>query len=176
MLTAFLMSLSVSFASEEVAVPTSSDGPSYKVQHSLGLSETMGPFGIYNYSRSRSFGLNEFYVVAGTSAIIFGGVGAGWKVRLRERGVTPYVTVTGSGIYMVPSMCQDCGPIRTHVFAIGSVGVELPLVQLRHSTLLADFGVMSIYNVSEWERFDSPSDIPAIWPAFNLKLRGKTEQ
>lgn len=173
MITTLLLCLSTSFASEDVALSTastSSEDP-YTVQHSLGLSETMGPFGMYNVSISRGGGLNEFYVVAGTTAIIFGGVGAGWKVRFRDYGLTPYASVTGSAIYVLPAMCTTCTTIPVHLFAIGTVGVELPLFQLRYSAVSVDFGVMSMFNVVEWERFDSPSDRPAIWPAFNLKLK-----
>jgi hypothetical protein len=164
MLTAFFMLLSVTLSSECMAAST-------QTQVSLGMSETMGPFGAFNISKSRFTGRSELFVVAGSTAIIFGGVGAGWKYRFRSWGAVPYISATGSGIYMLPAMCQSCDTVPTYLFAVGAVGLELPLFQLQQTKVSGDLGVMSIFNVTNWEMSDSPSDRPGIWPAFNLKFK-----
>ena len=164
MLTAFFILLSVTFSSESMAAPT-------QTQFSVGMSETLGPFGGFNIAKSRFAGRSEFFVVAGSTAIIVGGAGAGWKYRFRSWGAVPYISLTGSGVFFLP-MSESNKAIPTYLFATGSAGLELPLFQFQQTKVLGDFGLMSIFNVTDWEVFESTSDRPEIWPTFNLKFKG----
>ena len=164
MLTALLLLLSTTFSPDCMSA-------SSRTQLSVGMSETLGPFGGFNITKSRFAGRSEFFVVAGSTAIIVGGAGAGWKYRFRDWGAVPYVSLTGSGVFFLP-MSESNKAIPTYLFTTGSVGLELPLFQFQHTKVSGDLGLMSIFNVTKWEVFESPSDRPEIWPTFNLKFKG----
>lgn len=171
MLTPLFLMASLATSDVGAAETASSSGlpEADKMVTSVGMSEKMGPFGILTKSGVFVRGSNEYHLVAGTT-LVFGGVGAGWRHNFRQGRVVPFTNLTASAIYFLP-MCSsgDC-PIEIRPYVIGSVGLDVLIIDGERGNLHLVLGVMSMFDVVNWEVFESPSDRPAIWPVFNVAI------
>jgi hypothetical protein len=147
----------------------------YAIQHSLGMSEKLGPFGLYNATFSLKEESNEYFVVVGSTVIIFGGAGIGWKHIYLDKIISPYTCITAYGIYTLPAMCTNCTGIAMDAYISGSLGVELRLFKAKTYSSHVQIGVFSAYSLSDMSVFESPSDRPLIWPVINLKISREIE-
>jgi hypothetical protein len=145
-------------------------GPSHNV-YAVGMSEKMGPFGIFSGSRVIERGSEELHLVIGAFPVpIIGGMGAGWRHNFGEARAVPFTNLTASAIYTLPAMCTaNCG-IDIRPYVTGSAGIDVKLAEAQTMDFHLMVGVMSMFSVFEGAIFESPSDRPAIWPVLNLSL------
>ena len=172
MLTLLFLMANLGISDVDAAEPASSSGlpEADKMVTSVGMSEKMGPFGILSESMVFVRGSNETQLFAGTT-LFFGGVGAGWRHNFSQGRVVPFTNLSASAIYFLPVMCSsgDC-PVEIKPFVIGTGAVDLVVFDGEKRNLHLVLGVMSMFDVVNWELFDSPSDRPAIWPVFNVAI------
>ena len=172
MLTLLFLMASLGTSDVDAAEPASSSGlpEADKMVTSVGMSEKMGPYGILSESMVFVRGANETQLFAGTTLFV-GGVGAGWRHNFRQGRVVPFTNLSASAIYFLPVMCGsgDC-PIKIRPYVIGTAAVDLVVVDGEKQNLHLVLGVMSMFDVVNWELFESPSDRPAIWPVFNVAI------
>lgn len=139
----------------------------------VGISETLGIHGgvTINLKRDISTNRDHYFVALGTTIFFLGGAGFGWKHYFSSSRVAPYITLAAFGTYVLP-MCgksSGCGlPLSANIS--GSVGLDLTLFKSDWLNLHLQIGAMTIYNVIDLELFESPSDIPGLWPVINLKF------
>ena len=164
-----LLLLPFSTPSEEVSGPE--PGLQKYVENSFGLTEKMNVFGMYSLTVGLRDHSDQYFVVLGTTFIIFGGVGVGWKHNFSDSAVSPYTCVTAYGVYTLPAMCPNCGSIpKTRAYASGSAGLEFEIYKSRSRVSHIQLGVLTAYSFHDLAIFESPSDIPWIWPVVNLKI------
>ena len=138
-----------------------------KVVSTFGMSEKLGPFGLFTKSAVFVRGASEYHIVGGTS-LFLGGVGGGWRLNFRQGRVVPFTNLTASAVYILP-MCRsgNCS-IAVQPFLIGSFCLDLVVFDGERFDVHLVPGVMSMFDFLSWEIFPSPSDKPAIWPVINL--------
>ena len=143
----------------------------------IGMSETMGVFGMINANYDIDAWSNDsdhYFITAGVFPIPFiGGAGFGWKHYYNSTRVSPFSSLTGFGTYALPAMCST-GNCRTKfgLIASASLGYDFYLIKSDRLNLHLhlQLGVLSQYDIANLEFFESPSNIPEIWPVINLKL------
>ncbi len=140
---------------------------------SVGMSETLGIYGgvTVNLNRIGSTSRDQYFMTLGTSLFFLGGAGLGWKHYFSSSRVAPYVSLAAFGTYALPMCGKSSGcalPLSANIS--GSLGLDLYLYKSNWLKLHLQIGVMTIYNMIDFEIFESPSDIPILWPVINLKF------
>ena len=142
----------------------------------IGMSETMGIFGIINanydidkWSNER----NHYFITVGILPIpIWGGIGIAWKRYFNSSRITPFTSASISRTYIL-GWCQtdncDNSP-ELGIMLSGALGYDFHFIQSNRFNMHLQLGVLSQYNLVDWEFFESPSDIPEIWPVINIKF------
>ncbi len=139
------------------------------VGFTVGVSEKLGVLGVFSAELAWRDESTEYFVVAGTSLFIIGGVGVGWKHHFfPEEVVSPYTCVTAYGVYILPALCTHCSGIDMTAHVSGSAGVGIRIFEHAPHRLELQFGILSAFDLSAWEVFESPSDRPLLWPVANL--------
>jgi len=144
---------------------------------SVGMSETMGVFGVINANydlqlEGWSSDSNHYFLTAGVFPIPFlGGAGFGWRHSFASSRVSPFSSLTGFGTYALPVMCST-GNCKTKlgVIASASLGYDFYLIKSERLNIHLQLGVLTQFDIVNMEFFESPSDKPEIWPVFNLKI------
>ena len=142
---------------------------------SIGMSETLGVFGMLNANydvKGRSNDSDHYFVTAGIFPIPFiGGAGFGWKHYFNASRISPFSSLAGFGTYVLPAMCStDNCKTKFGLIVSASLGYDFYLIKSDRLNLHLQLGVLSQYDLINWELFESPSNIPEIWPVINLKL------
>ena len=140
-------------------------------QISIGMSESIGVHGVASMKVTDDSVHEDFFYVFGTTFIIFGGAGAGLQHHYSDGHLSPFTTVTAFGTYILPAMCSvsPC-PIRLSAMVSGSAGLELRTLRVGKLNTNLQAGVYTAYDVTRMGLFESPSDIPAIWPILNIQF------
>ena len=115
---------------------------------------------------------DRFFVTAGAFIIpFFGGAGLGWKHYFNSSRAKPFLSASAFGTYFLPVMCStdDCHP-RFGMIAGGSAGYDFHLIESDRLNLHLQLGVLSQYDLIDLKVWESPSDIPEIWPIKNVKF------
>ena len=141
----------------------------------IGMSETMGVFGMINANYNIDAWSNDsdhYFITTGVYPIPFiGGAGLGWKHYYNSNRVSPFSSLTGFGAYMLPVMCSgDHCKTKFGIIASASLGYDFYFIKSDRLNLHLQLGVLSQYDLANLEFFESPSNIPEIWPVINLKF------
>ena len=154
-----------------VIFPLSSlDG--YTKSTSIGISESMGIFGMI--SRENKFSNDsDFFMTRGVFLIPFmGGWGVGWKHYFSSSKVKPYAALSMFATYSI-GWCQtdNCdAPVKLGAMLSASVGYDFLVIKSEKFNLHMQLGVLSQLDLVEMKVFESSSDKPEIWPVVNLKF------
>ena len=155
---------------------TSVDAALKSTSKSIGFtSETMGIFGMINanYDIDAWGGDSDrFFVTVGSFIIpIFGGAGLGWKHYFNSSRAAPFLSASAFGTYFLPVMCStdDCHP-RIGMIAGGSAGYDFHLIKSNRLNMHLQLGLLSQYDLINLKVWESPSDIPELWPIVNIKF------
>ena len=147
-----------------------------KMSVSVGITETMGIFGMINLNYnidSWSNETNRYFITTGVFPIPFiGGAGIGWKRYFNSSRFSPYVSATALGTYVL-GFCQtdNCdSSAKLGAIISTSLGCDMQLIKSNKFNLHLQVGVLSQYNLTNLEVFESPSDEPGLWPVFNFKF------
>ena len=139
--------------------------------YSIGMSETMGVYGLLNVNYHLD-DLRPFFITAGTFIIpTIGGVGLGWKHNYNQSRFSIFTSASGVGIYILPALCStcNCGP-KFDILLSASTGIDIYAIKRENFNLQFQFGVITQYSVFEQTVDESPSDISDIWPVINIKI------
>ena len=150
----------------------------------VGLTETMGIIGMVNVSyefEDLSSENNKFNLTAGVFPIpILGGLGLGYKRYFTSFNINPitdinakpYTAITVFSNYILP-FCDNCSkPIKYGLMATGALGCDVHIIKEERLNVHLQLGLMTHFDLIEGKVFESPSDIPEIWPTINLKFYG----
>ena len=142
-------------------------GPLRSDNWSVGISETMGIYGMWNLN----YDLNDYFFITTGSFIIpiIGGVGLGTRYDLSSSLISPFISAAGFVAYMVPLMCENC-EMKYDAVLSGSAGLDLHLATISETTIHLQLGVNSLYSLRNNAPDESPSDIPELWPFINIKF------
>ena len=142
----------------------------------IGMSETMGMFGMINlnYDIDKwSDSKNHYFITAGVFPIpLFGGAGIAWKRYFNSSRITPFTSASVTGTYIL-SWCQtdNCdNPAQLGLMLTGALGYDFYLIKSDKINIHLQLGVLSQYDFINKGIFESPSDKPGIWPVINLKF------
>ena len=135
----------------------------------------MGMFGMINANYDIDAWSNDsdhYFITTGVYPIPFiGGAGIAWKHYFNDSRVSPFSSLTGFGTYMLPVMCSgDHCKTKFGMIASASLGYDFYIIKSDRLNLHLQLGVLSQYGLANLEFFESPSDIPEMWPVINLKL------
>ena len=142
----------------------------------VGMSETMGIFGMINANYDIDAWSNDsdhYFITMGVFPIpVIGGAGIAWKHYFNSSRITPFSSVSMSGTYIL-SWCQSdrCdNPAKLAMILTAALGYDFYLIKSDRLNLHLQLGVLSQYGLGNLEFFESPSDIPEMWPVINLKI------
>ena len=143
----------------------------------IGISETMGIYGIVNANydlelENWSDESNHYFIIVGALPIPFlGGAGLGWKHYYNVPRISLFSSASGFGLYLLPAMCSTDNCHAKYDFMInGSVGVDFYAIKTKTINLHLQLGILSQYSLGGNAIDESPSDIPSLWPFINVKL------
>ena len=139
--------------------------------YSIGMSETMGPYGFYNVNYYLD-DLEPFFVTAGAFVIpSVGGVGVGWKRNYTKSRFSMFTSASAIGLIILSSLCStdNCGP-KFDILLSASTGLDIHAFKWNNSDLYFQFGLITQYSIFGQVIDESPSDIPNIWPVINIKI------
>ena len=145
---------------------------------SLGMSDKLGVFGLVSTEHTRPLAdidngaLVLSYGFMGIPTI--GGAAATLSFSDDSKRLSTYFNVSGMCVYIVPMSSSSSSPeVLLRPLLNISVGLNFKALKLKKKTVGINLGVMSIYDFGFSEIFTSPSDIPYIWPTFNIKISRK---
>ena len=135
----------------------------------------LGAYGLlsvnYNHE-SLSDNNNQYFTTFGVYLIpLLGGVGYTWKHYFNSSRISPFTSLTGFGAFALPVMCSKCDSIIGDLLVSGSIGVDYYVTKKDWINIHFQLGIMSQYSLTGGEVFESPSDIPEIWPVINIKFK-----
>ena len=140
--------------------------------YSIGMSETMGLYGVFNVNYYLE-DLKPFFITAGTFAIpTIGGVGLAWKHNYSQSRFSMFTSASTVGIYILPALCNNCST-KFDLLLSASVGANIHAIKHKNFDLHFQFGIIKQYSVFGQVIDESPSDIPDIWPVINMKISAK---
>ena len=142
----------------------------------IGMSETMGIFGMINANYNIDAWGNDsdhYFITAGVFPIpLIGGAGVAWKRYFNSSRIRPFSSMAITGTYIL-GWCQtdNCdNSAKLGMIITAALGYDFYLIKSDRLNLHLQLGVLSQYGLGNLEFFESPSDIPEMWPVINLKL------
>tara|TARA_Y100001970_G_scaffold243525_1_gene308880 strand:+ start:2336 stop:2836 length:501 start_codon:yes stop_codon:yes gene_type:complete len=144
---------------------------SYTKSSSLGLSETMGIFGVLSNSKN-IHGFDDLYLVKGVFPIpILGGIGLSLKNYYSSSRSKPFTALTMLGTYTL-GLCgtDNCDPLKMGIMLSWSLGYDFHLIKSQKINMHLKLGILSQFDLIQMKVFESPSDKPEIWPIVNLSF------
>ena len=140
-------------------------------EYSLGLSDKLGLYGLLTKTWIYENNKSDYYLFAGTSMIIIGGAGAGYKYYLYKGDFSPYINISGFSFYVL-SMSEN-GEVGGSNFNISaSIGTDITAIDWKDNAIKLHFGIITMYNIENKESLVlSASNGPQhIMPTFNIKV------
>ena len=143
----------------------------YTKSTTIGMSETMGIFGMIGNSKNIN-GFDDLYLVKGVFPIpLLGGIGLSLKNYYSSSRTKPFTALTMLGTYTLGFCGTDnCDPLKMGAMLSWSLGYDFHLIKSQKINMHLKLGILSQFDLVQMKVFESPSDKPEIWPILNLSF------
>ena len=137
----------------------------------MGLSDKLGFYGALTKTWIYEKDQFDYYFFAGTSMLITGGAGVGYKYYFSKGDFSPYINISGFSYY-IASMSEKSDVGGSDLNLSASIGADLTAIDWKDNAIKLHFGIITMYDIQNKESLvlSATNGPPDIMPTFNIKV------